>query len=87
MTTVTTMVDENDVFDEVCRIAREELGMTQPLAPEAELLRDLHLDSIGITTLVVGLEDKFRVQLADEDALHVRTVADLVRLVAERAAR
>jgi acyl carrier protein len=45
---------------------------------------DLQLDSVGLLTLVVGLEDRFRVALAEEDAAGVRTVQDLIALVAKR---
>ena len=39
------------------------------------------LDSLGLTVLAVGLENRFRVKLSEEDAAGVRTVADLARCV------
>ena len=49
-----------------------------------DLVSDLQLDSVGLLTLVVGLEDRFRVALKEEDAAAVRTVGDLAALVLRR---
>jgi acyl carrier protein len=78
--------ETNDILEEVARVLREELAMTRAVRPEDELVRDLQLDSVGVLTLVVGLENRFRIALAEEDAAGVRTVADLVALVQQRRA-
>jgi len=67
-------------------VVAEELGVTRPVLPEDDLLTDLQLDSVGILTLVVGLEDRFRVALAEEDSAAVRTVGELTALIVRRAA-
>jgi len=74
-------------LEEICRVASEELDLPRAPALGDDLVLDLHLDSVGLLTLVVALENRFRVRLEEEDAARVRTVADLVALVAERAAR
>ena len=76
------MADE--VLDEIARILKEELALPRAVQPGDELARDLQLDSVGVLTLVVGLESKFRVALAEEDAAGVKTVADLAALVRQR---
>ena len=76
---------EQAVLDEVRRIAAEELEWTQPVLPTDDLLRDLQLDSLGLTVLAVGLENRFRVRLTEEDSAGILTVQDLMRLVATRA--
>lgn len=77
---------EQEVLAEIRRIATEELEWQGELEPRHELLRDLQLDSLGLTVLAVGLENRFRIRLSEEDAQGVRTVEDLMRLVARRAA-
>jgi len=77
---------EAEVLSAVRRIFAEELQRQDPVELEHELGADLQLDSVQLLTLVVGLEDAFRVALAEEDAGEVRTVGDLVRLVARRRA-
>ena len=71
---------------EISRVLQDELGLARAARPQDELVRDLQLDSVGVLTLVVGLENKFRVALAEEDADGVRTVADLIALVQRRRA-
>ncbi len=75
------------VLAEIRRIAAEELEWARPVQPQDDLLRDLQLDSLGLTVLAVGLENRFRVRLTEEDSAGVLSVADLMRLVATRTAQ
>ena len=77
---------ETEVLAEISRIAREELEVTQPLRGEDGLAAALGLDSLRLTILAVGLENRFRVRLEDEDTSAVNTVAELAELVVRRAA-
>lgn len=79
------MPDRGEVVAVIGRVLRDEVGISRPIRPEDDLLRDLQLDSVGLLTLVVGLEDHFRVALQEQDAAAVRTVGDLASLVAARA--
>ncbi|WP_374263709.1 acyl carrier protein [Corallococcus sp. RDP092CA] len=73
-----------EALAEIRRIVQEELEFEGEVEPSHDLLRDLHLDSLGLTVLAVGLENRFRVLLSEEDAQGVRTVEDLARLVGAR---
>jgi acyl carrier protein len=75
-----------EILAEIRRIFADELERTGPVEPTHELARDLGVDSVGAIVLAVGLEDRFRVKLADDDASAIVTVADLVGLV-ERGLR
>ena len=79
------MPTEADVLESIRSIARTELELERPVQPGDDLLADLGLDSLGLTILAVGLENRFRVKLSQEDAGGVRTVADLTRLVVRRS--
>jgi acyl carrier protein len=74
----------DEVLQEISRIVREELGIAREPKLSDDLLADLQLDSVSILTLVVGLEDRFRVALEEEDAAKVRTVQELAALVVSR---
>ena len=78
------MPEPREVVAVISRVLRDEVGVDRAVRPEDDLQTDLQLDSVGLLTLVVGLEDHFRVALAEEDAAGVRTVADLAALVASR---
>lgn len=72
------------VLAEIRRVLREELGLERVAQPRDDLVADLQLDSVGLLTLVVSLENRFRIVLSEEAAATVRTVADLVALVESR---
>jgi acyl carrier protein len=74
----------DEVLQEIARILRDELGLSKAPKLADDLLADLQLDSVSILTLVVGLEDRFRVALEEEDATKVRTVQELAALVVSR---
>jgi acyl carrier protein len=74
----------DEVLGEIRRVLHEELGIGREARPDDDLIADLQLDSVGLLTLVVGLEDRFRVALEEEDAAAVRTVSDLAALVLRR---
>ena len=78
-------VQIDTVLLEIRRVVREELAIEAPCSAETGLFTDLQLDSVGVLTLVVGLEDHFQIALADSDTAGVQTAGDLARLVAARA--
>ncbi len=75
---------EAAVADEIRRIAREELRLEVAGGDDEELAASL--DSLALLSLVVAVEDRFRVILTEDDAAEARSLADLARLVAARAA-
>ena len=73
---------EEAVAREIRRIARDDLRLAAPGDGE-ELASSL--DSLALLSLVVAVEDRFRVALTEEDAAKAHSLADLARLVAARA--
>lgn len=81
-----TTIDEGrvaEVLGVITRLADAEFGRSD-FTSEARLLDDLHLDSLELTVLAVGLEDHFKVKLSEHDTVGIVTVGDLARLVARR---
>lgn len=74
------------ILGEVRRILAQELGAPGPVALDTDLAGFPELDSLGLITLAVGLEDRFRVKLTGADARDIVTVRDLVGLVGRRLA-
>lgn len=81
-----TIPSSDEVIQEIQRICDEELQLPRRIAPDLQLVRDLGLDSLGAMILAVGLEDRYRVRLNEQDAAALVTVADLVALVQRRCA-
>ncbi len=51
------------------------------VVPEAQLLRDLDLDSLDTMELTLGLEDRFGVEIPDQDLEGLVTVSDAVDVI------
>ena len=80
---VTMTNSEAAIAGEILRIARDELGIVgEPPPPDAALASAL--DSLQLLSLIVAVEDRFRIVIEDDDAAETRSLADLARLVAAR---
>jgi acyl carrier protein len=77
-------VTEDQILDGVRAVIRDELRWKAPVTPSTHLVRDLELDSLKQLTLVVELEDRFRVRLEAGDEDRLETLGDLVRLIHRR---
>jgi acyl carrier protein len=70
---------------EVLAAIREHLGGRgldpARIVPEADLLRDLDLDSLDTMELTLGLEERFGIEIPDQELEGLATVADAVGLV------
>ena len=76
---------ETDVRDALAGIARG-MGLQGELRPEQRLVEDLGLDSVGLLSLAVAVEDHFRICLDAEDEAQIRTVGDLARVLQRKLA-
>jgi acyl carrier protein len=74
---------EERIATEILRIAREDLRLGSPPDGAAPLAGQL--DSLALLSLVVAVEDRFRIALTDDDGAATRSLEDLARLVAGRA--
>ena len=70
---------ESEVVDVIAATLRvERSGITR----EASLADDLGADSLDWVTLIMALEDRFAVDIPDEDAAELRTVKQVTDYVA-----
>jgi acyl carrier protein len=62
-----------------------DLESTDAIRPEARLQEDLHIDSLGMVDVVIGVEETFGLRMRSDLNLfgRVTTVQDAVDLVAE----
>lgn len=74
---------EAAVAREIRRLAREELGLAWDGGDDEEMAG--RLDSLALLSLVVAVEDRWRVRITEEEAAATRSLADLARLVARKA--
>jgi acyl carrier protein len=62
-------------------IARVTGAAVQSISPETELVADLDMDSAKALELLVELEDRFEVEIDDEEAANLNTVGDVLAAV------
>lgn len=74
----------------VLEAIREHLGGRgldrEKVVPEADLLKDLDLDSLDTMELTLGLEQRFEIEIPDQELEGLVTVADAVSLVERKVA-
>ena len=64
-------------------IVSDQLGVAaSEVHSESDILEDLGADSLDVVELVMQLEDEFDIEVPDEEAQTIRTVADVERYVA-----
>ncbi len=74
-----------ETFDQVKEVIIDKLGVDEAkVVPEARFVEDLGADSLETVELIMGLEDKFGVSIADEDAEQIRTVQAAVDYIASK---
>lgn len=67
-------------------IAHEHAAVVGPVGADDDLVADLGLDSLTATALVIAIEDRFRIDLPDDELAGVRRVHELVAIVARKVA-
>ena len=57
------------------------------IKPESRLREDLDLDSIGLVEAVVLVEEAFKLKVAQQDVVSLKTVADVVAYIDGKTAK
>ena len=66
-------------------IIAEQLGVDEKEVTEsASFINDLGADSLDTVELVMAFEEEFDIEISDEDAEEITTVADAIRYITEK---
>ena len=72
-------------FEKIKSVIVEQLGVDEALVTlNASFVDDLGADSLDVVDLIMGIEEEFDIEIADEDAETISTVADAVNYIKER---
>ncbi|GIW28807.1 MAG: acyl carrier protein [Meiothermus ruber] len=75
------------ILDDVREVIVDKLGVdADKVVPEARFIEDLGADSLDTVELIMGLEDKFGLEISDEDAEKIRTVQDAINFIQSKQA-
>jgi len=76
------VADKAEVQEMVKQIICEKLSVKpEQVTPETSFVNDLGADSLDTVELVMEFEDKFEMQIPDEEAEKIQTVGDAVQYI------
>lgn len=77
-----------ELGERIRAIVSDQLGVeAREIQAESKIADDLGADSLDVVELVMQLEDEFDIEVPDEAAESIRTIADVERYVAEHVAQ
>ena len=69
-------------IDKVKELLAAQLNISKDkIQDDSKLVEDLGADSLDMVEILMTLEDEFGVSISDEDALNLKTVADIVSYI------
>ncbi|CAM2066989.1 acyl carrier protein [Sulfidibacter corallicola] len=72
----------SDIFEQVKSVIAEELEVEESqVSMESQIVDDLGADSLDVVELIMRLEEKFEIEIPDEDAEKIQTVGDAVKFI------
>lgn len=72
------------IFNELKEIIVEQLAVDpEEVTLEASFVEDLNADSLDLVELIMEIEEKFGVEVPDDDAEKIVTVADAINYIQE----
>jgi acyl carrier protein len=70
------------LFDEVKEVVVEQLNVNpDEVKEESKFVEDLGADSLDVVELVMALEEKFDIEIPDEDAEKIANVSDAIKFI------
>ncbi|MFN8594285.1 MAG: acyl carrier protein [Thermomicrobiales bacterium] len=73
-----------DTFERLRTIVSDNLGVdASTVTMESDFINDLNADSLDLVEVIMAMEQEFGVEINDEDAGNIRTVADAVQYINE----
>ena len=73
------------IQQEIIDIIVEQLGVdSKDVSPEKSFVEDLNADSLDLTELVMTFEERFGLEISEEDAEKLKTVGDAIEYIEKR---
>lgn len=70
------------LFDEVKSVIVEQLSVnSEEIKLESSFVEDLNADSLDVVEMIMALEEKFGIEIPDQDAESMKTVQDVVAYI------
>ena len=70
------------VADKVIELISKQLNRpAEEIALDKEIVKDLGADSLDVVEMLMSLEEEFEISVPEEDAVNIKTVGDIVKLI------
>ena len=77
------MASKEEILTGLAEIVNEETGLeTEAVQLDKSFTEDLDIDSISMMTIVVNAEEKFSVEIPNDEVQNLKTVGDAVSFIA-----
>ncbi|WQY70822.1 acyl carrier protein [Helicobacter pylori] len=74
--------NDTNLFETIQAVIAEQLEIdVSQVTPEAKLVKDLGVDSLDIVELIMALEERFGIEISDEQAEKIVNVGDVMRYI------
>ena len=72
-------------FEKIREIIMEQLSVEEDaVTMDTHLMKDLEADSLDAVEIILAIDDDFVIEVPDEDAEKIQSVADLVKYIEEK---
>ena len=72
-------------FDKVKELISKQLNRpADEITEDKEVVKDLGADSLDVVEMLMALEEEFNITVPEEDAVNIKTVGDIVRIIDEK---
>jgi acyl carrier protein len=79
-------VSREEILAQLKPVVAEQLGVDESeVREDASFTEDLNADSLDLVELIMSLEEKFGLQISDEDAEKLTTVGEAVDFISDHA--
>ncbi len=69
-------------IDKIRKLLAAQLNISEDkIKADSKLVEDLGADSLDMVEMLMTLEDQFGVTISDEEALKIKTVADIAKFI------
>jgi len=73
------------IEQEIYEIIIEQLGVdASEISAEKSFIGDLNADSLDLTELIMTFEEKFGIEILEEDAEKLKTVGDVIEFIKKK---
>ena len=73
------------VLENVKNLISQQLNKpVEEITEDKEIVKDLGADSLDVVEMLMSLEEEFEIRVPEEEAVNIKTVADIVKVIEEK---